>query len=100
MGASQRAQSVVVDSDASPDPISPLPWEVRVWWRPADGVACPEFTTFGAEDEDGAIDEAVSVMDGCRHRRALVMAVRAEIRPAGFEGRWRTVAAAHVRSYL
>jgi hypothetical protein len=75
-------------------------WEVRVWWRAVDGVTCPEFTTFRVEDETKAIDEAVSTMDGCRHRRALVTAVRAEIRPYLSEGKWRVVAAGCVRSYL
>jgi hypothetical protein len=73
-----------------------MTWEVRVHWKPAAGVTCPELTTYAVADENEAIDSAVSVLDGCRHPRALVKAVHAEIRSAS--GAWRTVAASH--SYL
>jgi hypothetical protein len=68
-----------------------MTWEVRVRWEPEAGVTCPGFTFYAAANEDEAIDTAVSVLDGCRHPRALVKAVHAEIRSAG--GAWRAVAA-------
>ncbi len=75
-------------------------WEVRVWWEPSAGVTCPKFTVHAAWSESAAVDEAVSVLDGNRHHRALVKAVAAEIRRAGDGGSWRRVPAGHVRSYL
>jgi hypothetical protein len=68
-------------------------WVLRVHWRPAPGVTCPEYTTYPAESETCAIDDAVSILDGTRHPRALVKAVRAEIRRTGDPGPWLAMTA-------
>lgn len=70
-----------------------MTWEVRVHWKPAGGVTCPAFTTYVVSGESCAVDEAVSVLDGCRHPKALVKAVSAEVRRAGDPGPWRAVSA-------
>ena len=75
-------------------------WEVRVRWEASPGVTCPEFTVYAAPSESAAVDEAVSILDGNQHHRALVKAVGAEIRRVGDAGPWRTVAAGRARSYL
>lgn len=98
MAMSQSAMTA--DSSVSTAKAVTVPWEVRVWWRASDGVTCPEFTIFGAMDENAALDEAVSVMDGCRHHRALIAAVRAEIRRTGSAGSWRTIGVGHMKSYI
>lgn len=67
------------------------PWEVRVFWRPAPGATCPEFTTYAVDGESQAVDAAVSVLDGCCHRWALVKAAAAQIRHAQDLGPWRPV---------
>lgn len=73
-------------------------WDVRVFWQPASGVTCPEFTTYVVRGESQAIDAAVSVLMSCSHRWALVKASGAQIRRTGDLGRWRPVAV--TRSYL
>lgn len=66
-------------------------WEIRVHWYAAPGVTAPEFTVHSADDENQALDAAVSVLDGARHRWAPVRAQGVAIRPAG--GTWRVIAA-------
>lgn len=74
----------------------PVGWEVRVHWTADPGVPCPEPTVHPAEDENQALDAAVSILDGARHPWLPVRAHSAEIRPAG--GTWRTVASDRPRA--
>ena len=79
-------------------------WDVRVHWTADPGATCLPYTVHIVNNETQAVDAAVSVMDGCRHRWAPVRAALAEIRRTGDTGRWRRVGLAQsdapVRSYL
>lgn len=86
-----------VIGSAATDPAADL-WSVRVFWKPAPGVSCPEYTTFIVKGETQAIDSAVLALDGCRHRWAPVKAAAAQVRRAGDSGAWRAVTVS--RSYL
>jgi hypothetical protein len=66
-------------------------WDVRVHWKAEPGATCLPYTLHAVTGEAQAIDAAVSVMDGCRHRWAPVRATVAEIRRAGDTGSWRRV---------
>lgn len=92
MATSQRPYPEIKAGVSHEEPDVLQGYEVRAYWTAGEGATCPASSTWTAESESLAVDEAVSVLDSCRHPRLPVRVAGVKIRPAR-SGPWRWVSA-------